>query len=88
MKYVILDFTKTRTVRQMHQRIGRSIALPDYYGNNLDALYDVLTAWPEETCFYVIPGRGLKAGGFTAVLEDAAEANRHIRVFSRKERKA
>ena len=32
------------TREQLHQTLARDLDLPEYYGANLDALYDVLTA--------------------------------------------
>lgn len=33
--------------QQLHQEIARQLQLPDYYGENLDALWDVLTEWSQ-----------------------------------------
>ena len=35
------------SVEDFHQQIKAELALPDYYGNNLDALWDCVTAWVE-----------------------------------------
>ncbi|MCI7107412.1 MAG: barstar family protein [Agathobacter sp.] len=40
---VILDFEKINRKEKLHQYLKEQLALPDYYGNNLDALHDCLT---------------------------------------------
>lgn len=37
------------SVEELHEMFYRELDLPDYYGANLDALYDVLTDISEET---------------------------------------
>ena len=43
-----IDLAKVDTIEKLHARLKRSLHLPDYYGANLDALYDVLTEGGEE----------------------------------------
>ena len=31
--------------QQLHKEIARQLQLPEYYGENLDALWDILTEW-------------------------------------------
>ncbi|MDE6761160.1 MAG: barstar family protein [Lachnospiraceae bacterium] len=38
-----LDFINIKNTMQLHKYLKEKLALPDYYGNNLDALYDCLT---------------------------------------------
>ena len=38
-----VDFTGIATVKQFHERIRQGMQVPEYYGDNLDALYDVLS---------------------------------------------
>ena len=33
--------------QQLHKEITRQLQLPEYYGENLDALWDVLTEWSQ-----------------------------------------
>ena len=49
MKTIELDFKELYTPRQIHEYIAEKLGFPDYYGNNLDALYDCLTDISEET---------------------------------------
>lgn len=39
---VILDFEKINSKEELHQYLKEQLALPEYYGNNLDALHDCL----------------------------------------------
>lgn len=39
----IIDLAGAGSEEDIQERIAESLPLPDYYGNNLDALYDVLT---------------------------------------------
>ena len=38
-----IDLMGVETKSALHERIARVLELPDYYGNNLDALHDCLT---------------------------------------------
>ena len=40
---VILDGRKMLNRRAVHDHLAEQLHLPDYYGRNLDALYDLLT---------------------------------------------
>ncbi len=43
MKKIILDGNKMTTIEQAHSYIKEQLDLPEYYGKNLDALWDVLS---------------------------------------------
>ena len=60
MKTVLLDGDNIKTVSDIHKEFGKVISLPDYYGENLDALYDVLTDVKEELGVIVIKNKLLK----------------------------
>lgn len=47
MRSLILDGEQITTREQLHAALKELLELPDYYGNNLDALWDVLTGWVE-----------------------------------------
>ncbi|MBO4407102.1 MAG: barstar family protein, partial [Clostridia bacterium] len=49
MKTVILDAAKLDGMRGVHEIFRDTLGFPDYYGYNLDALYDCLTDLQEET---------------------------------------
>ena len=85
MKTITLDITNIETVRTLHIYLQYMLDLPEYYGRNLDALYDCLTDISEEMTL-VLHTEGVR-GEMTAylprfmqVLSDASEANPMIRV--------
>lgn len=43
MRRYILDGNNFTGVESFYKEVSRVFSLPDYFGNNLDALYDVLT---------------------------------------------
>ena len=42
MNTIILDFSNIKSYLALHQYLKQVFSLPDYYGNNLDALWDCL----------------------------------------------
>lgn len=43
----LVDLSDVRTMEAFHEAIAATLAFPDYYGRNLDALWDCLTDdWP------------------------------------------
>lgn len=51
MRYVI-DLKDVQSKEDFHDRIEEGFDCPDYYGRNLDALYDVLTDEVEDVEIY------------------------------------
>ncbi|MCI8453738.1 MAG: barnase inhibitor [Lachnospiraceae bacterium] len=49
MKTITLDFTDISDRRDLYAYLKERFGLPDFYGSNLDALYDALTAVMEDT---------------------------------------
>ena len=49
MKKVLLDFSIPETKKGVHEYIAEEMGFPEYYGKNLDALYDELTSITEPT---------------------------------------
>jgi len=47
LRDIILDGGKVDNKDQLHAVLKEALQLPDYYGNNLDALWDCLTGWVE-----------------------------------------
>ena len=43
MKETIIDCSLVRSREDLHRLFRETLAFPDWYGNNLDALYDCLT---------------------------------------------
>lgn len=42
MKKIILDFAGIKTLWELHEYFKEVFQLPDYYGHNMDALWDCL----------------------------------------------
>lgn len=42
---VLLHGDRIQTVADFHAQVRESLDLPDYYGDNLDALWDCLKGW-------------------------------------------
>ena len=46
-KNVVLDFSECKYIGSLHKVIKENLELPDWYGNNLDALWDAITGLME-----------------------------------------
>ena len=44
---IVLDGRAMQTRESAYAYLRERLALPPYFGNNLDALYDALTDWPD-----------------------------------------
>lgn len=49
MNHFILDFSEVKTMLELHQYLKEVFSLPNYYGNNMDALWDCLSCCYNET---------------------------------------
>ena len=47
MKTIIIDFSECKYPMDLHNEIREKLELPEWYGNNLDALWDMLTGFIE-----------------------------------------
>lgn len=80
---ITLDATMLRERLPAHDYLKEALALPDYYGKNLDALYDCLTELDETEIQFV----NLDAAGdsyFSRVLsvfQEAREENPRLHLF-------
>ena len=83
----ILDGLSIENRSQLHDVLQAQLALPEYYGRNLDALYDCLTE-PREDTEIVLKhmdtlreNLGFYANTLQIVLRRAAEENEHLTVL-------
>lgn len=87
MKICILDGEQIKEKEQLHDVLVASLGLPDWYGRNLDALYDCLTDIREETEIRLIrlPAMeahlGRYARALQKVIHDASEENSVVHVL-------
>jgi len=49
MKTITIDCTHIETPAVLHQQLADAFSFPEWYGHNLDALYDCLSEVAEET---------------------------------------
>lgn len=75
---VVIDGRKIKDKQTLHAYLKEQCKFPEYYGNNLDALYDVLTDRPEPLEIKLEYAQELKeilcgyGEAFIETLEDAA----------------
>ena len=89
MRKITLDIERMRSLPMLHKYLHTALALPEYYGANLDALYDCLTEIAEPTEL-VVPKKvadeaylGWYGQQFLQLLEDAGAANEAIKITLR-----
>ena len=79
-----LDGTVLKSKEELHSTISWQLQLPDYYGCNLDAFWDVLSAWNKPLIIKVTNTAQLYdylgdyAQSLLELLRDAAAENRTI----------
>lgn len=54
MNKVILNGKRMITKEKTHAYLKRKFDFPDYYGRNLDALWDLLSVWDRELLIVII----------------------------------
>ena len=47
MKSITVDFSGCKYPLDLHNKVREALELPEWYGNNLDALWDMLTGFIE-----------------------------------------
>lgn len=76
---VILDCTKFTDRAATHAYLKDQLGLPEYYGNNLDALYDCLTELSDRAILLLNPAALSQLGEYGSTLletmRDAARDN-------------
>ena len=79
MKIVLIDGDKIKTFSGLHNEFKKVLDFPAYYGENLDALYDVLTDIKEELGVIIVKNKllrnnlGKKWENFILMLEELNE---------------
>jgi len=81
MRTVVLDGGKMSSREAAHDYLSEKLGFPDYYGRNLDALYDLLTGFPQPVTLVVRRRQELESAlgdygrGILKALDDAAREN-------------
>ena len=81
MKLAVLNSEGIADRKSLHDALASQLAFPDYYGANLDALHDLLSAESETTCIVIEGEAELKAAlgdyytKLIRVLDDLSEEN-------------
>ena len=74
MKKIVLNFENSQYISEVHKTLKTGFDLPDYYGENLDALYECLSELDDKqiivTELQAIDDFSLKV---LSVMEDVAE---------------
>ena len=87
MKYAIIDGSAVSSMAEIHRTLAEQLSLPEWYGNNLDALHDQLTAIGEPTLLQLLhwedaeSSLGRYAQGALRAIEDAVEENPYLNVI-------
>ena len=83
MRKKIVDLRGIREKAELHELLKRKLRFPDYYGNNLDALYDVMTEPRYGMDLALLVDETTDSKLFDSLLEtlkDAQEANSGLKV--------
>jgi len=85
--YAYIDGQVIGSRTALHDALTLELSLPDWYGRNLDALYDCLTDLREETYLVVLhraalaENLGKSARALERLLADAADENPHLHLI-------
>ena len=85
---VFIDGKKINSKQQLHTYFADEMNFPEWYGKNLDALYDCVTDITEETEIEIINRPALHehlgkyAKAFEKMLRDAQEENENIKIIT------
>jgi ribonuclease inhibitor len=87
MHHVTLSCYAIHSKEDLHRQLAQALALPAWYGKNLDALHDCLTDLSQDTTLTLTQAQTLEnalggyAKGLRQVLTDAAAENPHFTVL-------
>ena len=82
MREITINCAEIRSVADLHGLLAEELAFPAWYGGNLDALHDCLTAICEETriTFLHFPALPFPSAGLLRVLRDSEQENPHLEI--------
>lgn len=78
---IVLDAANMTEKEATHAYLKKALALPDYYGSNLDALYDCLTELEDtEIQFVNLDAAGGYFAKVLSVFQEAQEENPRLQI--------
>lgn len=78
---IVLDAANMTEKEAAHAYLKKALALPDYYGSNLDALYDCLTELEDtEIQFVNLDAAGGYFAKVLSVFQEAQEENPRLQI--------
>lgn len=86
MNKVILNGKRMVTKEKAHAYLKRKFDFPDYYGRNLDALWDLLSVWDKELEIVILNKADIienlegYGNSLLKLFDELDEANRNIKV--------
>ena len=82
MRKIIINCAEIQSLAQMHGILARELNFPGWYGRNLDALHDCLTAVSEATSLIFLHFTALPfpAAGLLRVLRDSETENPKLEI--------
>ena len=78
----VLDASRMREKEAAHAYLRQMLSFPEYYGNNLDALYDCLTELDETEILFVNLEEAAQSDfpKLLSVFREAEEENPNLRI--------
>ena len=82
MKELVINCANISSIAEIHDILARELPFPDWYGRNLDALHDCLTAIHEEThiTFLHYASLPFPSTGLLRVLRDSENENDKLEI--------
>ena len=82
MREITINCAKIGSREEMHDLLARELNFPEWYGKNLDALHDCLTAIYEDTriTFLHFSALPFPAAGLLRVLRDSENENENLEI--------
>ena len=82
MREITINCAKIASMAEMHDILANELDFPHWYGRNLDALHDCLTALGDDTrlTFLHFPSLPFPSAGLLRVLRDSENENPHLEI--------
>ncbi|MBQ8638797.1 MAG: barstar family protein [Lachnospiraceae bacterium] len=78
METLVLNLALMDSISDVHRMLKDNPEFPSYYGNNLDALFDVLSTWSKPLTIELVMDEEIKWRRLMRVLQDVCEENPKI----------